>query len=124
VFVARCAPVSSPDQARQYLQHLLDHDKKVTKASHNITAHRMKRDDGITFQDCDDDGETAAGGRLLHLMQLMDLWNVMVVVTRWYGGHKLGPARFGIINTVARDAFVKAGFVREDSSSSKKKGKR
>lgn len=125
VFVARCAPVSSPDQAKQYLQHLLESDKKVAKATHNITAHRIKGSSGVTYQDCDDDGETAAGGRLLHLMQLMDLWNVTVVVTRWYGGQKLGPARFGIINTVARDAFVKGGFVREQEPVlGKKKGKR
>ena len=80
-------------------------------------------ENGVAFQDCDDDGETAAGGRVLHLMQLMDLWNVMVVVTRWYGGHQLGPKRFSIINTVARDAFVKAGLVKDDTST-KKKGNR
>jgi Uncharacterized protein family UPF0029/RWD domain len=126
VFVARCAPVASPDQAKLYLQHLLETDKKVARATHNITAHRIRGENGVTFQDCDDDGETAAGGRILHLMQLMDLWDVMVVVTRWYGGQKLGPARFGIINSVARDAFVKGGFVQEQDSanSSKKKGKR
>ncbi|EPE24809.1 Ribosomal protein S5 2-like protein [Glarea lozoyensis ATCC 20868] len=122
VFVARCAQVSSPDQATQYLQHLLDTDKKVRSATHNITAWRIQGENGVTFQDCDDDGETAAGGRVLHLMQLMDLWNVMVVVTRWYGGHQLGPKRFSIINTVARDAFVRGGYVREDTSA-KKKGK-
>lgn len=123
VFVARSAPVSTPDQAKQYLQRLLDSDKKIRSATHNITAWRIKGDNGVTFQDCDDDGETAAGGRVLHLIQLMDLWNVMVVVTRWYGGHQLGPKRFSIINTVARDAFVKAGLVKGDVSA-KKKGKR
>jgi len=123
VFVARCAPVNSPDQAKLYLQHLLDSDKKVRSATHNITAWRIKGENGVAFQDCDDDGETAAGGRVLHLMQLMDLWDVMVVVTRWYGGHQLGPKRFSIINTVARDAFVKGDFVKEDISN-KKKGKR
>lgn len=41
-----------------------------------------------------------------------------------YGGHQLGPKRFSIINTVARDAFVKGGFVQEDGTASKKKGKR
>jgi putative IMPACT (imprinted ancient) family translation regulator len=30
----------------------------------------------------------------LHLMQLMDVWDVMVVVTRWYGGVHLGPDRY------------------------------
>jgi hypothetical protein len=116
VFVARSAPVRSPDQATKYLHHLLDSDKKVRSATHNITAWRIKGENGVAFQDCDDDGETAAGGRVLHLMQLMDIWNVMVVVTRWYGGHQLGPKRFSIINTVARDAFVKGGFVKETAT--------
>lgn len=122
VFIARAAQVSSPDQAKNYLQYLLDTDKKVRLATHNITAWRIKGENGVTYQDCDDDGETAAGGRVLHLMQLMELWNTMVVVTRWYGGHQLGPKRFSIINTVARDAFVKGNFVEETTS--KKKGKR
>ena len=122
VFVARTTSVSSPDQATKYLQHLLDNDRKVRSATHNITAWRIKGDNGVTFQDCDDDGETAAGGRVLHLMQLMDIWDVMVVVTRWYGGHQLGPKRFSIINTVARDAFVKGGFLKEEIPG-KRKGK-
>lgn len=123
VFIARAAPVASPDQAAMYLQHLLDSDKKVRSATHNMTAWRIKGENGVTYQDCDDDGETAAGGRLLHLMQLMDIWDVMVVVTRWYGGHHLGPRRFSIINMVARDAFVKAGLLK-DEKEAKKKNKR
>jgi hypothetical protein len=116
-FIARTAPVTRPDQAASYVQHLLATDKKVRTAHHNITAWRIRGPNGTAFQDCDDDGETAAGGRLLHLMQLMDIWDAMVVVTRWYGGQKLGPRRFAVINTVARDAFVQAGLVVE-----KKKG--
>jgi hypothetical protein len=120
-FVARCAAVTSPDQAFQSLQHLLATDKKVRAATHNITAWRIRGPNGTSFQDCDDDGETAAGGRLLHLMQLMDIWDAMVVVTRWYGGQKLGPRRFAVINIVARDALVKAGLVAE-APTTKKKG--
>jgi hypothetical protein len=94
-----------------------------------MTAWRIRGADGlVTYQDCDDDGETAAGSRLLHLMQLMDLWDVMVVVSRWYGGVKLGPRRFAVINAVARDAFVRAGMVHDkdkdkDKEKPKKKGR-
>jgi len=49
-----------------------------------------------TLQDYDDDGEAAAGGRLLHLLQMTDARNVCVVVSRWYGGILLGPSRFAI----------------------------
>ncbi|XXG99785.1 transcription elongation factor spt4 [Hypoxylon texense] len=123
VFVARCAHVSSTEEAEAFVQHLLASDKKVRTATHNITAWRIKGPNNTTFQDCDDDGETAAGGRLLHLMQLMELWNVMVIVTRWYGGHKLGPRRFALINQTARDAFVKAGLVSENPTKKKSTGK-
>ncbi|WYZ38667.1 hypothetical protein EsH8_III_000581 [Colletotrichum jinshuiense] len=122
VFVARAAPVTSPEQAAGYVQHLLATDKKARTATHNMTAWRIRGPNGTSFQDCDDDGETAAGSRLLHLMQLMDLWDVMVVVTRWYGGQKLGPRRFALINSAARDAFVRAGWVEEAGGQGKKKG--
>ncbi|KAI9880044.1 MAG: eIF2 kinase Gcn2p negative regulator [Pleopsidium flavum] len=127
VFIARAAPVTSPAQAKQYIYHLLSTDKKVAKATHNITAWRIKGEGNTMYQDCDDDGETAAGGRVLHLMQVMDLWGVVVVVTRWYGGVQLGPDRFRIINSVARDAFVKGGFMKREGTKDggeRKKGKK
>ncbi|KAH4072439.1 hypothetical protein HBH70_109370 [Parastagonospora nodorum] len=125
VFLARVAPVSSPAQARQFVAHLLATDKKAARATHNMTAWRIKGPNDTSYQDCDDDGETAAGSRMLHLMQLMDVWDVMVVVTRWYGGVHLGPDRFRIINTTAREALLLGGFAKEcKESDTKKKGKK
>ena len=125
VFLARVAPVSSPAQARQYVAHLLATDKKAARATHNMTAWRIKGPNDTSYQDCDDDGETAAGPRMLHLMQLMDVWNVMVVVTRWYGGILLGPDRFRIINTAAREALILGGFAKDGKEGdTKKKGKK
>ncbi|KAG9250881.1 ribosomal protein S5 domain 2-type protein [Emericellopsis atlantica] len=123
-FVAHVAPVSSPAQARQYLTHLLSSSKQIRTATHNISAWRIRDpNSGTSWQDCDDDGETAAGGRVLRLMQMMDVWGVMVVVTRWYGGVKMGPRRFAVINGVAREGIVKAGYVEEKGKDGKKKGK-
>lgn len=125
VFLARVAPVSSPAQAKQYIAHLLATDKKAARATHNMTSWRIKGPNDTVFQDCDDDGETAAGSRMLHLMQLMDVWNVMVVVTRWYGGVHLGPDRFRLINTAAREALVLGGFAKDNKDEgSKKKGRK
>jgi hypothetical protein len=123
IFIGRAVSVTSPAQARQYLHHLLATDKKVAKATHNITAWRTRGPNETSYQDYDDDGETAAGGRILHLMQLMDVWNVMVVVTRWYGGILLGPDRFRIINQAAREALVSGKFV-QATDGGKRKGKR
>lgn len=128
VFLARAAEVHSIDEAKSYLAHLLGTDKKAAKATHNITAWRIQGENGVQFQDCDDDGESAAGGRLLHLLELMGVWNAMVVVTRWYGGIHLGPDRFRLINQAARDAMVKGDFasevVKESKEANKKKGKK
>lgn len=129
VFLARAAPVTSKALAESYIAHLLSTNKKVASATHNITAYRIRGagNADVVIQDCDDDGETAAGGRLLRLLQLMDVWDILVVVTRWYGGVKLGPARFGIINACGRGAIVKAGILGskpgegEDDGSEKKK---
>ncbi|KAI9041749.1 IMPACT family protein [Aspergillus affinis] len=141
VFVGRVARVSTLEQAQAYLDYLLATEKKVAAATHNISAWRIREQKPVgagggkgestenTVQDFDDDGETAAGGRLLHLMQLMDVWDVVVVVTRWYGGIHLGPDRFRIINAVGRDALIKGGFAKESGGGGsgdkgKKKGKK
>ena len=116
LFLARACTVSSPAHASACIAHLLSTDKKCAKANHNITAFRVRtsskepKPGQVVYQDCNDDGETAAGSRLLHLLQVMDVWNVLVVVTRWYGGVKLGPDRFRIISNAARDALVKGGW--------------
>lgn len=118
VFVARALTVHSTDEAKEAVSSLMD-DRKIASATHNITAWRIEKG-AIVVQDCDDDGETAAGGRVLHLMQLMDVWNVVVVVTRWYGGVKLGPDRFRCINSVAREVLVAGGWGKEKEKKGRK----
>jgi hypothetical protein len=78
--------------------------------------------------DNDDDGETAAGGRLAHLLQILvwhpmlslgidivifsqDVNNVLIVVTRYFGGTLLGTDRFKHINQAARNALDAGGFL-------------
>jgi putative IMPACT (imprinted ancient) family translation regulator len=37
-----------------------------------------------------------SGSRMLHLLDILNVENVMVVVSRWYGGIQLGPDRFKV----------------------------
>ena len=116
-FLARACTVTSPAHARACISHLLATDKRASKATHNITAYRIRipasaSTNEVIYQDYDDDGEPAAGGRLLHLLQRMDVWGLLVVVSRWYGGIKLGPDRFSIINNIAREAVIEGGWTR------------
>ncbi|KAF3317770.1 eIF2 kinase Gcn2p negative regulator [Orbilia oligospora] len=112
-FVGWCVRVTSAETAKQHIAELISTDRKVARATHNITAFRIRTSEGIIYQDNDDDGETAAGSRLGHLLDMIDVWNVLVIVSRWYGGIKLGPDRFRIINQVAREALVLGEFIDE-----------
>lgn len=110
-FIGYSASITSPDQVPSVLSLILS-DKRVARATHPIiNAWVCKTDDGVVHRDCDDDGETAAGGRLAHLLSILELENVIVVVTRWYGGVHLGPDRFKLINRAAREALDLGGFV-------------
>lgn len=40
----------------------------------------------------------------------MDVWDVIVVVSRWFGATHLGPDRFKHINSATRDVLIKGGF--------------
>ncbi|XP_020367186.2 protein IMPACT-B-like [Rhincodon typus] len=121
-----CLSALSPLQVKLLLQELYQ-NKKIANATHNIYAYRIYCEDKQTFlQDCEDDGETAAGGRLLHLLQILDARNVLVIVSRWYGGILLGPDRFKHINNCARNILVDEGYAElagEGSRTSIKKKK-
>lgn len=55
---------------------------------------------------------------------MMDVWNVVVVVSRWFGGTLLGSDRFKHINTAGRNAVVLAGFGDNNSNTSKEQNKK
>lgn len=128
-FQPHFAPVFHRKQIKLVMDKLYE-NKKIANATHNIMAYRILQNDSnsIVCQGCDDDGETHAGSRMLHLLQILDAENVLVVVSRWYGGILLGPDRFKHINNCTRAILEKTGHIKEKdgkkgpkSSSDKKK---
>lgn len=110
-FQAHLAHVVSQEQVKQVLEELKE-NRKINNAAHNVMAYRIFCEDRNSFlQDCDDDGEAMAGSRLLHLLQILGARNIVVIVTRWYGGILLGPDRFKHYNNCARDVMKAAGLV-------------
>ncbi|VEU22109.1 DEKNAAC103140 [Brettanomyces naardenensis] len=110
-FVGFAREVHSVEEVNKAIDDL-SQDSKIAKATHMMRAYRIgDANSSAVYEDCDDDGEAASGSRLLHLLSLMDAWNVLVVVVRWFGGVHLGPVRFRHINECARDALVKGELV-------------
>lgn len=111
VFIGHVCKITSPSDVTKVVNYLLS-DRKIAKATHpTMLAYRVRGAGDVIHQDNDDDGESAAGSRLAHLLQILELEDVLVVVTRWYGGIHLGSDRFKHINQAARDALVAGGFV-------------
>ena len=111
VFQGHAATVFSLAEVKAVMEELKS-SSKIARATHNMLAYRIEGEKSTSLlQDCDDDGEDAAGGRMLHLLQLLDVKNVLVVVSRWYGGVHLGPDRFKHINNAARQVLELAGLI-------------
>jgi uncharacterized YigZ family protein len=81
-FLAQAAPVTSTAQAQAFLREASDRT-----ATHNCWAWRI----GAEYR-FNDDGEPGgtAGRPILQAIEGQGIDRVMVVVTRWYGGIKLG----------------------------------
>ena len=109
-FQAHLARITTEEDAKTIVNCLLL-DKKIQRATHNMYAFRVwdvKKQAQVN--DNDDDGEAAAGGKLAELLHFMDANNVIVVVSRWWGGILLGPSRFRVINNTARQLLEECGF--------------
>ncbi|CCL98254.1 uncharacterized protein FIBRA_00248 [Fibroporia radiculosa] len=126
VFIGRACRISDPAQVPTILAHLMS-DRKIARAAHPIINAWRCRLGNTLHQDNDDDGETAAGGRLAHLLQILEVENVLVVVTRYFGGIHLGPDRFKHINQAARNALELGRFLDipepESHGAGRRKGK-
>ena len=117
-FLAQAAPAAAPAAALAFLEAVAD-----PAATHNCWAYRI----GAEYRSSDD-GEPAgtAGRPILAAIDGQGCDRVMVVVTRWYGGIKLGAgglarayggAAAECLRTAARapivamrEATVRAGF--------------
>jgi len=81
-FLAQAAPAQTVEQAMAFLHEIAD-----PAATHNCWAYRIGQD--YRFNDDGEPGGTA-GRPILQAIEGSGVDRVMVVVTRWYGGIKLG----------------------------------
>ncbi|KAF9565613.1 ribosomal protein S5 domain 2-like protein [Agrocybe pediades] len=114
IFVANIYKATTPEEALARMKHLKYTVHRTRKATHEITAWRCMvlksgktglegPDDFELVQGSKDDGEGWAGGKVLKVMQNLAVLDAVVIVSRWYGGTMLGPARFSHIETCAAE---------------------
>ena len=84
--------IKSRENLKNFLQKLKK-DKKYAKATHNSWATRISHN-GAVFETKSDNGETGAGQVILHQLRKYKMIDLIVIVTRWYGGTKLYADRF------------------------------
>lgn len=87
LFVARLFPVHSPEEARQQIQQV---QQLCRDANHNCWAYVLGTEGKDVFSS--DQGEPAgtAGRPMLGVLQKHNLTWTVAVVSRWFGGIKLG----------------------------------
>ena len=102
-FIANIYYVKSKEEAEKKIKEA---KKKYFDARHNCSSYRVI-EDGSIIEKASDDGEPSgtAGGPMLNILQKNDLCNVVVIVTRYFGGILLGTG--GLVRAYS-DVTLKA----------------
>jgi uncharacterized YigZ family protein len=88
IFIASVFPVTSESEARERIKKV---SKETFDATHHCFAYKIKADEGeiVKYSDAGEPHGTA-GSPILSAIESEELFNVLVVVTRYFGGTKLG----------------------------------
>ena len=87
-FVATAVPAFTVEEAKEFIARI---KTEFNDATHNVPAFLVGFGNSVTAH-CNDDGEPSgtAGRPILAVLQGSGLGDIAVVVTRYYGGTKLG----------------------------------
>lgn len=98
-FISQAFPVYSEEQANEIIHKV---KKEHYKATHNVPAYIIG--ENYETQKCSDDGEPSgtAGVPVLEIIKKENLTNILIIVTRYFGGIKLGAG--GLIRAYAHMA--------------------
>ena len=111
-FLAFAFPVCSQEEVEAHLAALR---RRYHDARHIVYAYRL-REQGKERVRADDAGEPAgsAGRAILQLLEGEGLWNVLVVVVRYFGGVKLGVGGLARAYRAAARMALQAAGAREE----------
>jgi uncharacterized YigZ family protein len=105
-FIASAAPAFSVEQAKAFIARMKE---EFADASHNVPAYLIGHGASVTAH-CSDAGEPSgtAGRPALAVLQGSGLGDIVVVVTRYFGGTKLGTGGLVRAYTDATKAVLEA----------------
>lgn len=108
-FIANIFPINSKEEAENRISEI---KKKYYDAKHNCYAYVVGN-----VEKCSDDGEPSgtAGAPLLDLLKNKELTNVVVIVTRYFGGILLGTG--GLVRAyteTAKKAIESTSIVKQE----------
>lgn len=100
-FIGYAKPVKTEEEALSFIAEI---KKKHRDATHNVPAYVLGEKNEI--QRCNDDGEPSgtAGVPTLEVLKKEDVRDVAVVVTRYFGGIKLGTG--GLVRAYTKGAKI------------------
>ena len=99
-FIGYIKPVSAVIEAEKFIDSI----KKIhPTATHNVPLYRVVENEQEYFK-YNDDGEPSntAGKPMAEILKILDIYNVALVATRYFGGIKLGAG--GLIRNYAKTA--------------------
>ncbi|MGM0507583.1 MAG: IMPACT family protein [Fusobacteriota bacterium] len=87
-FIGYIKPISSKQEAEDFIEKI---NSKNPDASHNVYAYKVTEDNREYFKFSDDgEPQNTAGKPVAELINIMDLTNIVIVISRYFGGIKLG----------------------------------
>jgi uncharacterized YigZ family protein len=109
-FLGHVKEVNTEEEAKDFIGRIKEENKQAT---HNCSAYSIGLSpQEITFSDDNGEPSGSAGKPILGAIKSSGITNVVIVVTRYFGGRKLGIR--GLIDAyggVAKDAIEAAGIV-------------
>lgn len=108
-FICSIARVSSEEEAQQFITSIQAANKKAT---HNCFAYMIGDNDQIQRESDNGEPSGTAGIPILESLKLAKIHNVVAVVTRYFGGIKLGAGGLiRVYSNTTTEAIHQAGLV-------------
>ena len=101
-FIGYIKPVSTVEEAEKFIDSIKEMHPNAT---HNVPLYRVV-EEGQEYFKYNDDGEptNTAGKPMAEILNILDVYNVAIVATRYFGGIKLGAG--GLIRNYAKTVKI------------------